>query len=73
MIYLYVNDELHIITSNTSGEGSHEGNLGCLKYRNNTTDYIMIMRISLFDNILKCYIDYLNAFGFIIGNLIVTY
>jgi hypothetical protein len=73
MIYPYVDNELHIITPCVSSKESHKENPGYFKYRNNMTNYIMIMRISLFNNILKCYIDYLDAFEFMVGNLMVTY
>jgi hypothetical protein len=37
------------------------------------TDYIMITRVSLFNNILKYYIDYFDICRFMVDNLMVTY
>jgi hypothetical protein len=71
MIYPYINDELYIISLWTNK--SYEKNPECPKCGNDTTDYITIMEMSLFDRIPKCYIDYFNTFGFIVGNLVVTY
>ena len=73
MTYLYIYDELHIITPCTNSEESHEENLGYPRSRNDITDYVMIMEVSLFNKILKCYINYFDAFQFIVGNLMVTY
>jgi hypothetical protein len=33
----------------------------------------MITEASLFNRILKCYVDYFNAFRFMVGNLVVIY
>jgi hypothetical protein len=74
MIYLYdIDNELHIITLQTNNRESHKENLGCPMCGNNTTNYIMIMEVSLFNKILKYYIDYFDIFEFIVNNLMVTY
>ena len=73
MTYPYVDNELHIITPRSSTEGSHEENLVCLRYGNDTANYIMIMEISLFNKIPRCYINYFNIFRFIVDDLIITY
>jgi hypothetical protein len=73
MTYLYIDDELHIITPHSSSEGSHEENPRCPRYGNNTIDYIAIIEISLFDKVPKYYINYFDIFRFIVSNLMVTY
>ena len=73
MTYLYVDDKLHIITPRSNAEGSQKENLWCPRYENDMTDYIIITEVSLFNKVPKYYVEYFDAFGFMVGNLVVTY
>ena len=74
MTYPYdIDNELHIVTPRTDDKISREENSGFPRCRNDTTNYIVIIEVSLFNKVPKCYIDYFDTFRFMVDNLMVTY